>query len=129
MDDVEARSTDGSDNGSDLEDFLVNSEDDDDVYMESDEDEATAAKKLLDEFPYDKSLLTQESSTGPRRSRRTRNSVQRYQDPDYMKLMMDDADPKDVFEDSDDGGGEESDGEYAVAAADDESDESDYDDQ
>ena len=112
--DDDQRSTDGSDNGSDLEDFLVKSEDEeDDVQMES-EDETTEAQTLLDEFPYDRSLLQESSSSGVRRSRRTRKSVQRYQDPDYMKLMMDDVDPNDVADVSGNENGDESDGEYCA---------------
>ena len=59
MDDLDERSTDGSDNGSDLEDFLVGSEDEEMLKsdVDSEQDETAEATTLLDEFPYDKSLL------------------------------------------------------------------------
>ena len=47
MDDEDVRSTDGSDNGSDLEDFLVEDDDEeDDDQMES-EDETNEAQNLV----------------------------------------------------------------------------------
>ena len=75
----DSRSTDGSDNGSDLEDFLVNDEEneDSDVLEDSDCDETTEAQALVNEFPFDRSLLQESSTTnGVRRSRRSRK-VQR----------------------------------------------------
>ena len=131
MDDLDERSTDGSDNGSDLEDFLVKSDDEvDDVHALSEEEDETAeAATLLQEFPYDKSLLEEDDTVGPRRSKRARRSVTRYQDDDYLKLMLDDVDAADLKDDDDAKveADEDSDVEYEVAAADDESDESDED--
>ena len=132
MDDEDVRSTDGSDNGSDLEDFLVGSDDEEMLKsdVDSEQDETAEATTLLDEFPYDKSLLQEDDTVGPRRSKRARRSVARYQDPDYLKLMLDDVDESDLKDDDDDkevAENEDSDGEYALSAADDESDESEDD--
>ena len=130
MDDLDERSTDGSDNGSDLEDFLVGSEDEEMLKsdVDSEQDETAEATTLLDEFPYDKSLLQEDDTVGPRRSKRARRSVARYQDPDYLKLMLDDVDESDLKDDDNEvAENEDSDGEYALSAADDESDESEDD--
>lgn len=97
MNSEDERSTDGSDNGSDLEDFLV--DDSEEEEMLSTDDEESEAATLLKEFPYEKSLLEDGRHSGPRRSRRTRVAVQRYQDPDFLKMMLDDADPDDVLDD------------------------------
>lgn len=136
MDDVEERSTDGSDRGSDLDDFLVGSEDEEanDVHKVSSDDEATEAKTLVDEFPYDRSLLNEDGTVGPRRSKRARRSVQRYRDPDYHKLMLDDVDENDLKSDGEGHDADESDGDFDVSAVaadddDDADDESEYSDE
>lgn len=101
----DSRSTDGSDNGSDLEDFLANEEEneDSDVLEDSDCDETTEAQALVNEFPFDRSLLQESSTTnGVRRSRRSRKAPTRYQDPDYGKLMYDDVDADALMDDDDD---------------------------
>ena len=124
MNSEDERSTDGSDNGSDLDDFLVNDEDGSDKEEvaddDSDIDEAAEAKTLLDEFPYDRSLLEENGGASseqgaPRRSRRTRRAVQRYQDPNYMHLMMDDVDANALHDSDEDADREDSDAEFEVA--------------
>lgn len=40
------------------------------------------------EFPYDISLLNETDTGGPRRSKRQKKTVKRYQDADYKELML-----------------------------------------
>ncbi len=131
MDDEDDRSSDGSDSAGSLVDFLVNDDDEDDEDVAT-EDEGTEAKALVEDFPYDKRLLEEdESTTGPRRSKRQRRSVQRYQDPEYLKLMLEDVDDDD-FEDEDLPQNEDdSDGDFKDEGelADSESDESEDDEE
>ena len=111
------RSSDGSDSEGSLVDFITKSEDEE---VES-EDEATdvplkkdeIAKQLLEEFPYDKSLLNETNTSGPRRSRRQRKNITRYRDPEYEKLMMDDVE-MDGIELSEEDVGDDSDEDFDV---------------
>jgi hypothetical protein len=95
----EERSTDGSDSEGSLVDFIVKDDDDDEDTIEQmpEVDEATM---LQESFPYEKELLQEKPSTGPRRSKRKRKAVTRYQDPSYSKLMYDDVDVQDVLKSS-----------------------------
>ena len=58
---------------------------------EVEEDTRDEVTQLIEDFPFDKSLLEEDNTGGPRRSRRNRKAVVRYQDPNYGKLMYDDA--------------------------------------
>ena len=91
--DEEARSTDGSDSEGSLVEFITkdNSDDEEEEVDEDNRDEATA---LVEDFPYDRSLLEEDTSqNGLRRSRRQRKQTTRYVDPDnYNKLMFGDVD-------------------------------------
>ncbi len=93
------RSTDGSDTEGSLVDFIVKDEEDNsdaESLLPDNLDEKTEVQLLREEFPYDKRLLEETTSTGPRRSKRQRRSVTRYQDPDFGKLMYDDVDSDEV---------------------------------
>ena len=93
------RSTDGSDSEGSLVDFVVKDDDDNsdaENLLPDHPEEKTEVQLLQEEFPYDKRLLEETPSTGPRRSKRQRRSISRYQDPDYGKLMYDDADSDEV---------------------------------
>ena len=93
------RSTDGSDSEGSLVDFIVKDEEDNfeaENLLPDNPDEKTEVQLLQEEFPYDRRLLEETPSTGPRRSKRQRRSVTRYQDPDYDKLMYDDVDSEEV---------------------------------
>lgn len=99
---IEYRSSDGSDSEGSLVDFVVkdvDSEDEEEIEVQEDtRDEVT---QLVEDFPFDKSLLEEDNTGGPRRSRRNRKTVVRYQDPNYGKLMYDDVDVE-KLSDSDD---------------------------
>ena len=88
--DDDARSTDGSDSEGSLVDFIIKSDDEEEEeepVVLSDDD----VVDLVKEFPFDKRLLEEHDTTGPRRSRRTKKDPTRYVDPNYAKLMLDDV--------------------------------------
>ena len=95
LDEYEARSTDGSDTEGSLCEFIVDDDEDLDE-KNSHLDNRPEHKILLEEFPYDKELLKESNSSGPRRSKRKRTTVTRYQDPDYAKLMFEDVGEDDL---------------------------------
>lgn len=95
LDECEARSTDGSDTEGSLCEFIVKDEDDENLDEEN-SDDRPEHKVLLEEFPYDKELLKESNSSGPRRSKRKRTNVTRYRDPDYAKLMFEDVGEDDL---------------------------------
>ena len=89
---IECRSSDGSDSEGSLVDFIVkDAKSDEEIESEPEEDTRDEVTQLVEDFPYDKTLLEEDTSGGPRRSRRNRKAVVRYQDPNYGKLMYDDA--------------------------------------
>jgi len=90
------RSTDGSDSEGSLVDFVVNDDECEVQPLPDHPNEKNEVELLQEEFPYDKRLLEQDTSTGPRRSKRQRRTVSRYQDPEYGKLMYDDVDSDEV---------------------------------
>ena len=90
------RSTDGSDSEGSLVDFVVKDDECEIEPLPDHPDEKTEVELLQRDFPYDRRLLEEDRSTGPRRSKRQRRSVSRYQDPDYGKLMYDDVDSEEV---------------------------------
>ena len=98
------RSTDGSDSEGSLKDFILHSEDEEEEeeQEEKEMDASTLANELVKEFPYDKSLLEEQNTSGPRRSRRTRQAPTRYVDDRYVKLMYDDVDMDKLSESDDD---------------------------
>lgn len=92
-DELETRSTDGSDSEGSLCDFIAhddNSEAEEESVVSGEEEENEGAA-LQKEFPFDRNLLEERSSDGPRRSRRTRKPVTKYVDEHYAKLMFDDV--------------------------------------
>ncbi len=97
----EERSTDGSDSEGSLKDFLASEEDESSGDDLSDTEEENDDTALLKEFPYDKALLEEASSTGPRRSRRVRKQTTHYVDERYVKLMLADVE-SDLDEDQED---------------------------
>ena len=100
---IECRSSDGSDSEGSLVDFIVKeANSDEEIESEPEEDTRDEVTQLVEDFPYDKTLLEEDTSGGPRRSRRNRKAVVRYQDPNYGKLMYDDVDV-DKLSESDDG--------------------------
>ena len=130
----EERSTDGSDSEGSLKDFIMGSEDEEEEEEASEKeeevDETTLANELVEEFPFDKSLLEESKTEGPRRSRRARKAVTRYVDDRYAQLMYDDVE-LDKLSDSEgenaavnDGNASEEDEDY-VAASESEGGESD----
>jgi hypothetical protein len=101
QEDDDTRSDDSDSEGS-LVDFIVKDESGDESEIEQVSDpphEKPEHITLLEEFPYDKRLLEDDDSNGPRRSKRRRKAVTRYRDPEYDKLMFDDVD-KDALVDS-----------------------------
>lgn len=89
---IECRSSDGSDSEGSLVDFIVKGGDsEEEEESEVEEDTRDEVTQLIEDFPFDKSLLEEDNTGGPRRSRRNRKAVVRYQDPNYGKLMYDDA--------------------------------------
>ena len=109
---VPARSTDGSDSEGSLRDFIVDSDDDEDVATElhDDDDDAAGAgsktvspmpagpddtaeeaRELIRDFPYDPALLEMERPL-IRRSARASRPVVRYVDPEYRDLVLRDGD-------------------------------------
>ena len=101
-DEDDARSTDGSDSEGSLKEFILHSEEEEEEEEEIEVDASTLANELIEEFPYDKSLLSEERKEGvPRRSRRARKVPTRYVDDRYAQLMYDDVE-MDKLSDSDD---------------------------
>jgi hypothetical protein len=99
---IECHSSDGSDSEGSLVDFIVkNNDSEDEVESEVEDDTRDEVTQLVEDFPFEKSLLEEDNTGGPRRSRRNRKNVVRYQDPNYGKLMYDDVDV-DKISDSDD---------------------------
>lgn len=99
---IECRSSDGSDSEGSLVDFIVKGNDsEEEEESEVEEDTRDEVTQLVEDFPFDKSLLEEDNTGGPRRSRRNRKTVVRYQDPNYGKLMYDDVDVE-KLSDSDD---------------------------
>ena len=93
----EARSTDGSDSEGSLVDFITkynSDEEEEEEEEEVEEDNRDEATQLIEDFPFDRSLLEEDNNTsGLRRSRRQRKQTTRYVDPDnYNKLMFGDVD-------------------------------------
>jgi len=85
-------SSDGSDSEGSLVDFILESEDEEDVPFGEGMDDEDANAMLVNEFPYDPSLLQEARTTsGPRRSRRQRKAPVRYVDDKYVQLMYDDV--------------------------------------
>ena len=106
---MEERSTDGSDTEGSLKDFIESDPDSDaeDPYsVDAEEDEEpvdakTEAAELAADFPFDKSLLEEDADAAegaPRRSRRARAPVKRYLDSAYAERMLEGADPADVLQ-------------------------------
>lgn len=106
---MEERSTDGSDTEGSLKDFIESDPDSDaeDPYsVDAEEDEEpvdakTEAAELAADFPFDKSLLEEDADAAegaPRRSRRARAPVKRYLDSAYAERMLEGADPEDVLQ-------------------------------
>ena len=127
----DARSTDGSDSEGSLKDFILHSEDEEEEEQEEKEvDASTLANELVEEFPFDKSLLEEQNTSGPRRSRRTRQAPTRYVDDRYAKLMYDDVDMDKLSESDDDASpvNDQSEDEDYDEDADSSSDEDDEDD-
>lgn len=98
---IECMSSDGSDSEGSLVDFIVKDAKSDEEIESEPEDTRDEVTQLVEDFPYDKTLLEEDTSGGPRRSRRNRKTVVRYQDPNYGKLMYDDVDV-DKLSESDD---------------------------
>jgi len=91
-DEFECRSTDGSDSEGSLKDFLVDDEGSDEETPDTvDAAPNDLAQSLVDEFPFDRALLEETTTQGPRRSRRSTKPVTRYVDDQYAKLMYDDV--------------------------------------
>ena len=91
--DEEARSTDGSDSEGSLVDFITKDNSDEEEEEEVEEDNRDEATQLIEDFPFDRSLLEEDNTSGLRRSRRQRKQITRYVDPDnYNKLMFGDVD-------------------------------------
>ena len=111
-----------------LADFLV--EDDDVAYAYNQnhgkKSLKSEARELMEEFPFDKALLT---SSG--RPRRVRKPVERYQDPDYVKLMVgDDVSVTNVFTDESEGVSDDNDEDYeSIGGGDDDDDDEEEDDE
>lgn len=82
--------SDPNDTAGSLINFIVS--DDDPVLVDETESEVSVraeADQLMAEFPYRRDLLeVTPAPQGPRRSGRTRRAVQRYQDPEYVELML-----------------------------------------
>lgn len=98
----EARSSDGSDSEGSLVDFILKSDDDGEISAGDESDGENADSTLVNEFPYDPSLLEESNdNSGPRRSRRQRKSPVRYVDDKYAKLMFDDVEMDKIEENSD----------------------------
>ena len=126
---IEYRSSDGSDSEGSLVDFIVKGNDDDDD-IEVEEDTRDEVTQLVEDFPFDKELLKEDTSGGLRRSKRNRKQATRYQDANYSKLMYDDVD-MDKLSESDDEQNNNDDEEFAVEemSEDESSDESEYDEE
>lgn len=85
-------SSDGSDSEGSLVDFILKSEDEEEVPSGEETDNEDADAALVNEFPYDPALLQEpETTSGPRRSRRQRKAPVRYVDDKYAQLMYDDV--------------------------------------
>ena len=130
---IEYRSSDGSDSEGSLVDFIVKGDDDDDdIEIEVQPDTRDEVTQLVEDFPFDKALLKEDTSGGPRRSKRNRKQVTRYQDANYGKLMYDDVD-MDKLSDSDEDNKNNNDDEEEFAveemSEDESSDESEYDEE
>ena len=122
---------DGYDTPGSIADFIVDDEDeltgsmelseDDDVEESGSDDESSEEEELdlgretaelLNDFPFDRSLLQEDEnvSSGLRRSRRTRTAPVRYVDENYSSMMLEDA--SDLSEGSDDIYNEETDSDF-----------------
>ncbi|MAM67757.1 MAG: hypothetical protein CMM12_03275 [Rhodospirillaceae bacterium] len=98
----ECRSTDGSDSEGSLKDFLVDDEGSEEETPDTvDAAPTDLAQSLVDEFPFDRALLEETTTQGPRRSRRSTKPVTRYVDDQYAKLMYDDVDTDELEDDED----------------------------
>jgi hypothetical protein len=103
--DADIRSGDEDSEGS-LVDFIVDDETDGEEGEEEEEDgseeeelnESQEASQLNEEFPFDRSLLEETSSTGPRRSRRARKQVERYVDDKFADLFCRGEDLNEISE-------------------------------
>ena len=103
--DADIRSGDEDSEGS-LIDFIVDDETDGEEGEEEEEDgseeeelnESQEASQLNEEFPFDRSLLEETSSTGPRRSRRARKQVERYVDDKFADLFCRGEDLNEISE-------------------------------
>lgn len=101
--DADIRSGDEDSEGS-LVDFIVDDETDDEEGEEEDGseeeelNESQEASQLNEEFPFDRSLLEETSSTGPRRSRRARKQVERYVDDKFTDLFCRGEDLNEISE-------------------------------
>ena len=88
----DARSSDGSDSEGSLVDFILKTDDEEEVDSNAESDGENADLTLANEFPYDPSLLEEsKDNSGPRRSRRQRKAPVRYVDDKYAQLMFDDV--------------------------------------
>jgi hypothetical protein len=103
QEDDDTRSEDSDSEGS-LVDFIVKDDDSEDESrieeMSDPPQQQPEHITLLEEFPYDRKLLEEDQSNGPRRSKRKRSAVTRYRDPEYEKLMFDDVDKEALVVDS-----------------------------
>lgn len=129
---IEYRSSDGSDSEGSLVDFIVkgNDDDDDDVEIEVQPDTRDEVTQLVEDFPFDKELLKEDTSGGLRRSRRNRKQATRYQDANYSKLMYDDVDMGKLSESDDEqNNNDEEDFSMEEMSEGESSDESEYDEE
>lgn len=98
----ECRSTDGSDSEGSLKDFVIDDEGSEEETPDTvDAAPTDLAQSLVDEFPFDRALLEETTTQGPRRSRRSTKPVTRYVDDQYAKLMYDDVDADGLEDDED----------------------------
>ena len=110
-------SSDGDDSEGSLRDFIV----DDDEY--NSEDDRTME---VTDFAQTVTMEVVSDATGPRRSSRRRRAPQRYVDPNFAEIFMEDATPEEIaqiFADHHTAPGEE---EAADVEANDDTDDGDY---
>ena len=115
----DVRSTDGSDSEGSLREWIARSDEEEDHSgdgLSSDDDEVTT---LVNEFPFEKSLLEENTTDGPRRSRRNKRTPNRYVDNNYAQIML--ADVSDFEEEEEDD--DDDDDSYSYKSSDEDDDE------
>jgi len=111
-DDLDASDVDASGN---IADLICDSEEESQLVEEDNMTQEQEAEQLLKEFPFERSLLTETSSTGPRRSKRCKKTPTRYFETYCVDTFLNaggkltEEDIKDVFESSDEEGGSDGD--------------------